>query len=81
MKFRVSDILIFCLLFIFIVAFPVDLIPVEAIYRLVIQISLRALILAYYIYVCVRNRINVFKFYNLKRLLLFTPFLLACFSN
>lgn len=81
MKFRVSDILIFCLLFIFIAAFPVDLIPLEATYRLVIQIALRALILAYYIYVCVRNRINVFKFYNLKRILLFLPFLLACFSN
>ena len=81
MKFRLTDLLIFSLLFIFIVAFPVDLIPVEGIYRLVIQIGLRLLILAYYIYICVRNRINVFKFYNWKRLLLFTPFLLACFSN
>ena len=81
MKFRLTDLLIFSLLFIFIVAFPVDLIPIDSIYRLVIQIGLRLLILAYYIYVCIRNRINVFKFYNWKRLMLFTPFLLACFSN
>ena len=81
MKFRLSDLLIFCLLFIFVVAFPVDLIPVDLIYKLVIQIGLRLLILSYYIYICIRSRINLFKFYNWKRLLLFTPFLLACFSN
>lgn len=81
MKFRVSDILIFSLLFIFAIAFPVDLIPVDAVYRLVIQISIRLLILGYYIYICVLNKVNIFKFYNWKRLVLFTPFLLACFSN
>ena len=81
MKFRVSDILIFCLLFIFIIAFPVDLFPVTATIKLVIHISLRALILGYYIYVCIRNRVNFFKFFNWKRLLLFVPFFLACFSN
>lgn len=81
MKFRVSDILIFCLLFIFAVAFPVDLFQIPSIYKLVIQISIRLLILAYYIYICIINNVNIFTFYNWKRLLLFTPFLLACFSN
>lgn len=81
MKFRLIDILIFALLFIFVAAFPVDLIPIDAIYKLVIQIGLRLLILGYYIYIIVINRINIFRFYNWKRLLLFVPFLLICFSN
>ena len=81
MKFRLIDILIFALLFIFVAAFPVDLIPIDAIYKLVIQIGLRLLILGYYIYIIAINRINIFRFYNWKRLLLFVPFLLICFSN
>lgn len=81
MKFRFSDLLIFALLFIFVAAFPVDLFRIDETYKLLIHISLRTLILVYYIYVCFVNRINIFKFYNLKRLLLFLPFLLACFSN
>ena len=81
MKFRFSDILIFALLFIFVAAFPVDLFKIEPIYEYVIRISLLALILIYYIYVCYINHINIFKFYNLKRMLLFAPFLLVCFSN
>ena len=81
MKFRFSDLLIFALLFIFVAAFPVDLFRIDATYKLLIQISLRLLILFYYIYVCFVNRVNIFKFQNLKRALLFVPFLLACFSN
>ena len=81
MKFRLIDLLIFVLLFIFVAAFPVDLFPISDLYRLLIKISLRLLILIYYIYICFVNKINIFKFYNWKRLLLFTPFLLACFSN
>lgn len=81
MKFRLVDLLIFSLLFIFAVAFPVDLLPIDAIYKLLIQIGLRLGILGYYIYLIVVNRINIFRFYNWRRLLLFTPFLLACFSN
>ena len=81
MKFRVSDLLIFILLFIFVAAFPVDLFNIAETYKLVIRIGLRLLILGYYIYILVINRINIFKFYNWKRLLLFAPFLLACFSN
>lgn len=81
MKFRFSDLLIFALLFIFVAAFPVDLFKIDASYKLLIQISLRLLILFYYFYICFVNRINIFKFQNLKRALLFIPFLLACFSN
>ena len=81
MKFRFSDLLIFGLLFIFVAAFPVDLFHIEETYKLLIQISLRLLILFYYIYICYVHRINIFKFQNLKRLLLFVPFLLASFSN
>jgi len=81
MRMKFTDILILALLFIFVIAFPTDLIPVSNTYRLLIQISLRLLILIYYIYICYTNRINIFKFYNWKRILLFTPFLLASFSN
>ena len=81
MKFRFTDLLVFALLFIFVAAFPVDLFHIEETYKLLIQISLRLLILVYYIYICFVNRINIFKFYNLRRLLLFFPFLLARFSN
>ena len=81
MKFKFSDILLFSLLFIFVSAFPVDLFPIEYSYQLLIQISLRLLLLGYYIYLCFKNHINIFKFYNYKRLLLFIPFLLVSFSN
>ena len=81
MKFRVLDIIIFVLLFIFVNAFPVDLFPLETVYLLIIRICLRTLLLAYYIYICVVNKINIFKFYNWKRLVLFVPFLLASCSN
>ena len=81
MKFKITDLLIFALLFIFVAAFPVDLFPISDTYRLLIRISLRLLILFYYIYICFVNRINIFKFYNFKRIVLFLPFLLACFSN
>ena len=81
MRFKVTDLLIFSLLFVFVAAFPVDLLPISALYQLLIRICLRLLILIYYIYICFVNKINIFKFYNWKRVLLFTPFLLACFSN
>lgn len=81
MKIKLSDMLVFVLLFIFVIAFPVDLFPISAFYKLLIQICLRLLILIYYIYIIVVNKINIFKFFNWKRLALFTPFLLASFSN
>ena len=81
MRFNVSDLLIFILLFIFVSAFPVELFHISEFYQLLIRIGLRVLILGYYIYICITNRINIFKFYNWKRVLLFVPFILACFSN
>ncbi len=81
MRFRLIDILIFALLYIFVSAFPVNLFPIDEMYQLIIQIGLYLLIFGYYIFIIIKNKINVFKFYNWKRLLLFSPFLLACFSN
>ena len=81
MKFRFIDILLFALVFIFVNAFPVDLLPVNAIGQIAIRISLRFVLLIYYCYTLWRNRINIFKFANYKRVLLFAPFILVCFSN
>ena len=81
MRFRTVDILIFALLFVFVSAFPVNLFQIDEIYQLIIQIGLKLGLLGYYIYIIVINKINIFKFYNWKRLLLFIPFFLACFSN
>ena len=81
MRFRFFDILLFALLFIFVNSFPIDLFGIPLIYQEVIRIGLRLLLLSYYIYVFTKNRINIFKFANYRRSLLFVPFLLACFSN
>ena len=81
MKFKLIDLLIFALLFIFVAAFPVDYFHIDLVYQYVIRISLLALILSYYIYICYVGHINIFKFYNLRRMVLFIPFLLICFSN
>lgn len=81
MRFKPLDLLLFSLLFIFAVSFPVDLFPIDIISKLIIKITLRALILAYDIYVLWRNKINIFKFANYRRGLLFLPFILICFSN
>ena len=81
MKFRLIDILLFSLVFIFVNAFPVDLLPLEYIGEIYVKIALRFVLLLYYCYVLWRKRINIFKFANYKRVLLFAPFVLVCFSN
>ena len=81
MRFRFLDIVLFVLLFVFVNSFPVDLFGIPLIYQEVIRITLRLVLLSYYIYIFTRNRINIFKFANYRRALLFIPFLLACFSN
>ena len=81
MRFKPLDLLLFSLLFIFAVSFPVDLFPIALVYRLIIKISLRALLIGYFSYVLWKNRINIFKFANYRRGLLFIPFVLICFSN
>ena len=81
MRYKFSDLLLAILLFVFVNAFPVDLLQVDLIWQLTIQTGLRLLLLAYFIYILIRNRINLFKFANYRRGLLFIPFLLVCFSN
>ena len=81
MRFRFTDLILFLLLFIFVAAFPVNLITSDPYIQLAIKIALRGLILAYYIYLIIRNRIKVFGIANIKNLLLCLPFMLLGFSN
>lgn len=81
MKFKFVDLLLFSLLFIFVNSFPIELITSDPVLILVIRISLRALLLAYDIYILWKNRINIFKFANYRNVGLFIPFILICFSN
>lgn len=80
-RFKFLDLLLFALLFVFVNAFPVDLITADINVRLILRISLRLLLLGYDIYLLIKNRINIFKFANYRRGLLFLPFILVCFSN
>ena len=81
MRFRLWDLVLFLLLFIFVSAFPVDLISNDLTVRLGIQIGLRCLVLVYYIYLIIRNRMKIFGIANIKYLLLCLPFILLGFSN
>ena len=81
MRVRFMDLLLFILLFIFVAAFPVNLITSDLNIQLVIRIGLRGLILAYYIYLIIKNRIKVFGIANIKNLLLCIPFMLLGLSN
>ena len=81
MRFRFSDLLLFVLIFIFVAAFPVDLIPVSLFYQLLIRIGLRLMLLAYYIYIIIKNKMKVFGVANIINVLLCIPFVLISFSN
>ena len=81
MRFRLSDLLLFALLFVFVAAFPVDLIPVDLTYQLLVRIGLRALLLTYYIYIIIKYKIKVFGNANIRNLLLCLPFFIVCGSN
>ena len=81
MRFSFSDLLLFILLFVFVAAFPVDLIPVDLTYQLLIQIGLRLLLLTFYIYLIIKNRMKIFGMASWRNILLCVPFLLAAFSN
>ena len=61
MRFRFIDIALFALTFIFVNAFPVDLLPLDIVGQLAVRIGLRVILLAYYIYTLWRRRINIFK--------------------
>lgn len=81
MRFRLSDLLLFALLFVFVAAFPVDLIPVNNTYQLLVKIGLRALLITYYIYIICKYRIKIFGIANIKNFLLCLPFFVICGSN
>ncbi len=81
MKFRFLDVLLYSLLFIFVVSFPINMLGLDLIWQYVISIGLKAILLTYYISVLWTRKINIFKFANYRVALLFIPFLLACFSN
>ena len=81
MRFRLSDLLLFALLFVFVAAFPVDLIPLDLTYQLLVRIGLRLLLLTYYIYIIVKYKIKVFGNANIRNLLLCLPFFIVCGSN
>ena len=81
MRFRLSDLLLFALLFVFVTAFPVDLIPIDLTYQLLVRIGLRALLLTYYIYIIYKYRIKIFGVANIKNLMLCLPFFIICGSN
>ena len=54
MRFKFTDILLYVLLFIFVAAFPVDLINVSDNWKLLITIGLRCLLLGFYIYIIIK---------------------------
>ena len=81
MMLKRSDLLIFILLFIFVAAFPVDLIKVDLMYQLLIQIGLRCLLLTFYIYLIIKNKIKIFGVASWRHILMCLPFLLATVSN
>lgn len=81
MRFRFSDLLLFVLIFVFVTAFPVDLIPVNLFWQLMIRIGLRLMLLGYYIYIIIKNRMKVFGIANIINVLLCIPFVLISFSN
>lgn len=81
MRFKYIDIVLFILLFVFITAFPVDLIPVDPIWRSVIEIGLSIIVLTYLCYVINRKGAKVFGVSNLRNLLFCIPFILASCSN
>lgn len=81
MRFRYNDLLLFILIFVFVAAFPIDLIPVEYAYKLLILIGLRLLMLSYYIYIIIKWRIKIFGIANIRNLLLCIPFFIVSFSN
>ena len=81
MRFNYRDLLLFVLIFIFVAAFPVDLLPITYPYKLLVLIGLRLMLLGYYVYIIAKNRIKIFGIANIKNLLLCVPFVLISFSN
>lgn len=81
MRFKFSDLLLYILIFIFVVAFPTDLLPVNDTIKLLVEIGLRCLLVGFYIYLIIKNRIKIFGVANVKNVLICMPFILISFSN
>lgn len=81
MRFRFSDILLFALLFVFVAAFPYDLLPLDIVYLYLVRIGLRLLIIAYYVYIIFKYKIKIFGVTNFINLLLCLPFFIVSISN
>lgn len=81
MRFKFNDLLILILLFVFVAAFPIDLIQVSSFFKVMIRCGLRLLLIGYYIYIIIRDKIKVFGVSNIKNALLCLPFFIICSSN
>lgn len=81
MRFKFIDVLLYTLVFIFVAAFPIDLIPVSEVYKGVILIGLKLFLLGVYIWIIAKNRIKIFGIASYSTILLCIPFFIACFSN
>ena len=81
MKFKFIDLLLYALLFVFVAAFPVDRFQIPEIYRATIQIGLRVLLIGFYIFIIIKNKIKIFGMTSISALLFCVPFVIACFSN
>ena len=81
MKLQLIDLLIYILLFIFVVSLPVELLNIGLSFELLIKIGLRLALLAFFIYVILKNKIKIFGQSTFKELLIFLPFFIICFSN
>ena len=81
MKMRLIDILIYLLLFILVISFPVDLLKLPYFANFLIHIGLRLILLVFYIFKIRQNKIKIKSDKTIKEMLIFLPFFLICFSN
>ena len=81
MKLKLTYLLIYILLFVFVVCLPIDLLNLSFAITLTIQIVVRLALLGFYIYVIWTNKVKIFKGGAFKELIIFLPFFLICFSN
>lgn len=81
MKVSTRNLLIYILLFIFVAAFPIDLINTTELNKGLIMIALRLVLLSYFVYELIRNRVKIFGLTNFVNLLFCIPLALCWFSN
>lgn len=81
MRFKFLDILLFVLLLVFVSCFPYDRLGLSYLIEKILAIGFRLCVLAYYLYIIVKNQIKVFGISNRRNIIICIPFLIACFSN